>query len=90
MQRVDIRIPFACTGSGFGQPVPLLDQLFQVVVHVLLELADRLGAESVGDGFAFTGVLGAVSRVEKAALDAHEGVVVITVYQTKVKKDFST
>jgi hypothetical protein len=45
-------------------------------VDVLLELADGFGAEGVGDDFAFAGMFGAVARVEEAALDGHEGVVV--------------
>ena len=57
----------------------MCDQLFEVVVHVLLELADGLGAEGVGHGLALAGVLRAVAGVEETALDRDEGVVVLTI-----------
>lgn len=57
----------------------MCDQLFEVVVHVLLELADGLGAEGVGHGLALAGVLRAVAGVEEAALDGDEGVVVLAI-----------
>lgn len=61
-----------------GHTVPLLHQHLQIGVHVLLELADRLGAEGVGNRLALAGVLGAVARVEEAALDRDECIVVFT------------
>lgn len=59
--------------------VPLALQLLEIVVDVLLELADGFCGESVGDGLALAGVLGAVARVEEAAADGDEGVVVVAV-----------
>jgi hypothetical protein len=58
--------------------VPLLLQEFEVVVHVLLELADGFGGEGVRDRLALAGVFGAVAGVEEAAADGDEGVVVFT------------
>jgi hypothetical protein len=49
------------------------------VVHVLLELADGLGAEGVSYSLALAGVLRAVAGVEEAALDGDEGVVVLAI-----------
>ena len=48
------------------------------MVHVLLELADGFGGEGVRDRFALAGVFSAVARVEEAAADRDEGVVVLT------------
>ena len=59
--------------------VPLRGEHLEVVVHVLFELADALGAEGVGDGLALAGVLCAVSGVEQTTLDGDEGIVVVTV-----------
>lgn len=56
--------------------VPSLGQQLEVVVHVLLELANRLGAEGVGDGLALAGVFMSISGVEQAALDGNKGIVV--------------
>lgn len=58
--------------------VPLLLQEFEVVVHVLLELADGFGGEGVRDRLALAGVFSAVAGVEEAAADGDEGVVVFT------------
>jgi hypothetical protein len=46
-------------------------------VDVLLELADGLGGEGVRDDLAFAGVFDAVARVEEAALDGDEGIVIL-------------
>lgn len=45
-------------------------------MDVLLELANVLSAEGVGDDFALSAVLSAVAGVEKAAADGDERVVV--------------
>lgn len=47
--------------------------------HVLLELADALGAEGVRDSFSFAGMLCTVTGIEKASLDRDEGVVIVAV-----------
>ena len=47
-------------------------------MHILFELADGLGAESVGYGFTFASMLGSISSVEETAVDRYEGVIVIT------------
>lgn len=47
-------------------------------MDILLELADRLGRESVRDRLALAGVLGAVTSVEEATADGNEGIVEIT------------
>ena len=57
----------------------MFPQRLQVVCHVLLELADALGAESVGDCLSFAGMLGAVAGVEEASLNRDECVVVVAV-----------
>ena len=59
--------------------VPLFHQLPQVGCHILLELADALGAEGVGDSFSFARVFGAVARVEQASLNGDEGIIVVAV-----------
>lgn len=46
-------------------------------MDVLFELADRLGAECVGDDLSLTGVFLSVSDVEEASADGDEGVVVL-------------
>ena len=48
------------------------------MVHVLLELADGLCGEGVRDRLALAGVFSAVPRVEEAAADGDEGVIVFT------------
>lgn len=57
----------------------MLDQLLQVVCHVLLELADALRAENVRDSLAFAGMFGAIARVEEASLNGDEGVIIVAV-----------
>ena len=54
-------------------------QLLQVACHILLELADALRAEGVGDSLPFTTVFGAISRVEETSLDGDEGIIVVAV-----------
>lgn len=49
--------------------VPLGGKHLEVVVDVLLELANALGAESVRDGLALAGVFGTISGVEEATLN---------------------
>lgn len=58
-----------------GHTVPLLDELLNVAVDILLELANGLGTESVGDGLALAGVLGTVTGVEQATADGDKGIV---------------
>jgi hypothetical protein len=62
-------------GGGSDELVPLLDEGFQVVVDVGLELGDGLGGEGMRDDFAFTCMFGSVAGVEESALDGDEGVV---------------
>lgn len=61
--------------SAGGDAVPLLDKVGEVVVDVLLKLADALRGEGVADNLALPGVRGAVADVEEAAVDADKGVV---------------
>lgn len=79
VQGVDGGVAGARVGLGVGDAVPLGAEQLEVGVDVLLELADRLGAEGVRDGLALARVLGAVARVEEAAADGDEGVVVFPV-----------
>lgn len=58
-----------------GETVPLLDELLNVAMDILLELANGLGTESVGDGLALAGVLGTVTGVEQATADRDKGIV---------------
>jgi hypothetical protein len=76
VQRIDGREAGLWVFLQFGQLGPFRHEHIEVGVDVLLELADGFGAEGVGDDFAFAGMFGAVARVEEAALDGHEGVVV--------------
>ena len=46
-------------------------------MDILLELSHILGAEGVGHCLSLSCVLGSISGVEEAALDADEGVVVV-------------
>ena len=78
MQAVHIDIFGPGLRSSIRPAVPLLDQLFEIVLHVGFELCDALDAECVGDGLAFAGVLGAITGIEEAALDGDEGVVIFT------------
>lgn len=63
---------------GIGHAVPLLDEQLDVAVNVLLELADGLHTEGVGDGLALAGVLRAVARVEETTVNGDEGIVEVT------------
>ena len=74
---VDSCVFLAAASGGVRYAVPLLDELLEVVVHVLLELADGLGAEGMRDGFALSGVFGAVTGIEETALDGDECIVVL-------------
>lgn len=47
-------------------------------MHILLKLADGLGAEGVRHGFPLPSMLRSISSVEKSTLDAYEGIVVVT------------
>ena len=58
-----------------GQTVPLLHKLLDIAMDILLELANGLGTESVGNGLAFAGVLSTVTGVEQATADRDEGIV---------------
>ena len=49
------------------------------MMHVLLELANRLGTEGVRNSLTLPRVLRSVACVEKAPLNADEGVVIVTV-----------
>lgn len=69
VERVDGGVFLAGACGGRGESIPLLDELLEVVVHVLLKLADGLGAEGVGDGLALSTVFGTVTCVEEPALD---------------------
>lgn len=46
-------------------------------MDVLFELANALSTEGVRNGLAFSGVFGAVARVEEATLDGNKGIVVV-------------
>lgn len=46
-------------------------------MDVLFELRYRFCAESVGYGFAFAGMLGAITGVEEAPMDGYEDVIVV-------------
>jgi len=48
-------------------------------MHILLELADRLGTEGVRHCFPLSSMLRSISGVEQSTLDAHEGIVIVTV-----------
>nr|GFD58426.1 hypothetical protein [Tanacetum cinerariifolium] len=73
VQRIKLGVlPSACL---LIDPVPALRQQLEVVVNVLLKLADGLGTERVRDRLALAGMLGAISRVEEASLDGDKGVV---------------
>jgi len=66
--------------SAMGQVtqlVPLGAQHLEIVVHVLLELANGLGTECVGNGLALACVLNSIPCVEKSSLDRHESIVVV-------------
>lgn len=80
MQRVNIGVvlPRAC--GCRRKPIPLFDELFQVVMHIPLKLADRLGAEGVRHGFPLPSMLRSISSVEESTLDAYEGIIVVTVH----------
>ena len=66
----------------FTPRIPLCGQLVEVVVDILLELADVLRAEGVRDGLALSRVLLAIAGVEEATLDGDEGIVVIAAGET--------
>lgn len=69
VEGLDGGVVLAGACGGGGESVPLLDKLLEVVVHVLLELADRLGTEGVRDGLPLTSVFGTVTCVEEPALN---------------------
>lgn len=62
-----------------GQRIPLANEDLEILVHIRLELPNALGREGVRDGLALTSVLGAVPRIEEAAIDAHKGIIVFAV-----------
>ena len=79
MQRINTRILLSRRGGAVRHTIPLRDKILQVVMHVLFELAYRLGAEGVGNRLAFPCVLRSISGVEETTVDGDEGVIVITI-----------
>ena len=65
-------------GLEVGHLSPLLDEHLDVAMDVLLELANRLGAEGVRDNLALARVLGTVARVEETAADRDESIIEVT------------
>lgn len=47
------------------------------MIHVLLKLSNRLGAEGVGNSFSFAGMFGSITGIEETALDGDKGIVVL-------------
>jgi hypothetical protein len=71
-----VELPFGNRSSAL---VPLLLELLKVVVDILFKLADGFSREGMRDSFAFPRMFSAVTRIEKAAADRDEGVVVLAV-----------
>lgn len=69
VEGVDGGVFLAGARGGGGESIPLFDELLEVVMHILLELADGLGAEGVGDSLPLSSVFGAVPCVEEPALN---------------------
>lgn len=86
MQTIHIRVLLTCPCGTLRYPVPLFDQLLQIVCYVLLELADAFGAESVRDSLPLSCVLSSISGVEETSLDRDEGIVIVTVKDSPVSK----
>ena len=47
------------------------------MMHVLLELRDGLGAEGVGNKFAFAGMVGPITSIEETTPDGDKGIVIL-------------
>lgn len=58
--------------------LPLLHELLDVAMNVLLELSNGLGTECMGDGLALAGVLGTVTGVEQTTANRDKGIVEVT------------
>lgn len=78
IQSVETSVTSLGVGLEIGELVPLLDESLNVAVDVLLELADRLGTESVRDGLTLPGVLLAIAGVEQTPANGDESIVKIT------------
>lgn len=78
VQGVDVGVVLSGACGSRRQSIPLFDELIQVVMHVLLKLADGLGAEGVRHGFPLPSMLRSISSGENSTLDAYEGIVVVT------------
>lgn len=57
----------------------MLNEKLDIAVNVLLELANRLGTESVRDSLALAGVLVTVTGIEETAANGDESVVEVAV-----------
>ena len=62
-----------------GQFIPLLHEELEILVHVLFEVANALGGESMRNCLPLAGVLCSVSGIEESSLNRHEGVVELSV-----------
>lgn len=62
--------------------VPLQNKLVKIAMHILLELANTLLAESMRHSLSFAGMLDSVSRIEESSLDADKSVVVLTLQES--------
>ena len=77
VQGIDTSIPRGRIRLLLGQLVPLGVEELEIAVDVLLKLTDRLCGKGMADDLALPCMLGAVTRVEEAAADGDESIVVL-------------
>jgi hypothetical protein len=76
-QRVNLGVIEAALAGCTRDTIPLAHQILEIGMNVLLELANTLRGECVGDHLAFSAMFGAIPRIEEASLDVDKGIVVL-------------
>lgn len=70
-------IPFSLLLSALRPSIPLLLQLFKVMMNILLKLQHTLGRKGVRYRLSLSRMFRTIPRVEQTTPDRHEGVVVL-------------
>ena len=76
MQRIHM-VPFSLLFSAFRPSIPLLLQLFKVMMNILLKLQHTLGRKGMRNCLPLPRMFRAIPRVEQTASYRHESIIVL-------------